>query len=81
MQVDPQFIKQEDGKKVIDFKRIIADLNDILPKDIKVYGIKKVGKRFDMRFDSNSRIYNYIIPAKVFQSYKEFKDGHHLTEQ
>ena len=70
LEIYPQFILEENGNKVIDFGRIVADLNDTLPQDIKVYGIKKVGKHFDMRFDSNSRIYNYIIPAKVFQSYK-----------
>ena len=54
---------------------IINDLNSELPMDIRVLSIKKVAKHFDMRHGAKTRIYNYIIPSKMFQPYENFKEG------
>ena len=47
----------------------MKDLNDELPPDIKILAVKKVAKHFDMRQGAKTRIYNYIIPSKMFQPY------------
>ena len=49
--------------------------NSELPIDIRVFAIKKVPKSFDMRHDALTRVYNYIIPAFIFQKYEHFKSG------
>lgn len=56
----------------------MKDLNDELPPDIKILAVRKVAKHFDMRQGAKTRIYNYIIPSKMFQPYEQFKDGHKI---
>lgn len=41
--------------------------------DIRILALRKVGKSFDMRHDAKTRIYNYIIPSRLFQSFANFK--------
>lgn len=41
--------------------------------DIRILALRKVGKSFDMRHDAKTRIYNYIIPSRLFQSLANFK--------
>lgn len=51
----------------------MGDINDKLPQDIKILVLRKVGKSFDMRHDAKTRVYNYIIPSKLFQPFENFK--------
>lgn len=66
----------EPGSRDINYNRIILDLNEQLPMDIRVLVLRKVGKSFDMRHDAKTRIYNYIIPSRLFQSFANFKADH-----
>ena len=59
--------------KEVNYNRIIKDLNDELPRDICILAIRRVGKSFDMRHDAKTRIYNYIIPSRLFQPIDDFK--------
>ena len=67
-----------EGRK-IDYEKMIKDINVEMPMDIRVFSIKKVGKHFDIRHKANSRVYNYIIPSRLFQPYKAFKEGEPVT--
>jgi tRNA pseudouridine(38-40) synthase len=73
MEIDTRYIVDRE-KKIIDFDKIIKDINAELPYDIRIFIIKKLGKNFDMRHDTFSRIYNYIAPLKLFTS-KEYFEG------
>jgi len=41
---------------------------------------KKVGKGFDMRHDTCSRIYNYIAPISLFYTKEQFTNKQALNE-
>lgn len=43
--------------------------------DIRILAMRRVGKSFDMRHDAKTRIYNYIIPSRLFQNYAKFKEN------
>jgi tRNA pseudouridine38-40 synthase len=47
-------------------KKMIAVINSNLPKDIRVFAIKKVTKSFDIRKKARSRVYEYLIPITLF---------------
>lgn len=53
----------------MDFEKIIEDINEKLPHDIKILAMRRVGKGFDMRHDAKTRVYNYIIPSRLFQPF------------
>lgn len=63
----------EAGTRDLNYEKIICDLNDQLPMDIRVLVLRKVGKSFDMRHDAKTRIYNYIIPSRLFQGFAKFQ--------
>lgn len=56
------------------------DLNEKLPQDIKILVLRRVGKSFDMRHDAKTRVYNYILPSKLFQPFEKFKEEQTLIE-
>lgn len=81
LEISPKYINREEGdqdkdrplnklddKENIDFSKIIMELNSSLPKDIRLYAMRKVTKRFDIRHDAKYRLYQYLIPSFVFQS-------------
>lgn len=45
----------------IPFERIELSINSILPKDIKIRGVKLIDGRFNARFDAIARQYSYTI--------------------
>ena len=57
-----------------------SDINADLPVDVRIFAIKKVGKAFDMRHDTCSRIYNYIAPLRLFYSKDQFTSNAVLNE-
>ena len=63
----------EPGIRQLNYNKIILDLNEQLPLDIRILVLRKVGKSFDMRHDAKTRIYNYIIPSRLFQSFVKFR--------
>ena len=67
-------------KHNIDYDKIINELNAVLPKDIRLYAIKKVTKKFDIRHDAKCRRYNYLLPTFVFQDYKDIPAGVQQTQ-
>ena len=36
---------------------------------------RRVGKGFDMGKDAKTRVYNYIIPSRLFQPLEQFKNN------
>lgn len=62
------------AKREIDFERVVNDINEQLPFEIRIFTIKKIGKSFDMRHDAHTRIYNYIAPLRLFLPIEEFKN-------
>jgi tRNA U38,U39,U40 pseudouridine synthase TruA len=40
-----------------------------------------VGKNFDMRHDAKTRIYNYIAPSRLFQTFDKFNQNHQVEEE
>lgn len=73
IEISPKYVT-EPGSRDINYNRIISDLNDQLPQDIRILALRKVAKSFDMRHDAKTRIYNYIIPSRLFQSFSKFKE-------
>jgi len=49
--------------------------------DIRILVLRKVAKGFDMRHDAKTRIYNYIIPSRLFQSFATFKENHAIEAE
>jgi len=43
--------------------------------DIRILVLRRVGKNFDMRHDAKTRVYNYIIPSRLFQSFTKFQEN------
>lgn len=68
----------EEGSRELNYNRIIKDLNDQLPMDIRILALRRVGKSFDMRHDAKTRIYNYIIPSRLFQSFAKFNQNQQI---
>ncbi|XP_063993188.1 pseudouridylate synthase 1 homolog [Diachasmimorpha longicaudata] len=51
--------------KLPDFANI-DDINKFLPKEIRVFGIKRVTKGFNSKSQCNARTYTYTLPAFAF---------------
>jgi tRNA pseudouridine38-40 synthase len=79
LEFDERYIIDRE-KRLIDFDRVIKDINAELPFDIRVFAVKKLGKSFDMRHDAFSRVYNYIAPLKLFFNREDFKNEKILNE-
>lgn len=56
-----QFFAHFDSNKPVDTERLVFKLNQILPKEIAVYHIRKVHDSFNARFDATYRVYEYWI--------------------
>lgn len=52
-------------KKLIDYQRMVNEINAIIDPEIQVFGIKLVTKNFDVKNSARSRKYEYILPAKL----------------
>lgn len=52
----------------------MAALNNDLPSDIKVFGLKRVTKGFNCKDQANARTYSYTLPSISFAPYKEAVD-------
>jgi tRNA pseudouridine38-40 synthase len=52
-------------KKMIDYQRMVTEINAIIDPEIQVFGIKLVTKNFDVKNSARSRKYEYILPAKL----------------
>lgn len=57
---------RESIKNSVNFPKIISVLNSNIPDDIRVVSIKKVTNNFDIRKNTHSRIYEYVIPIFCF---------------
>lgn len=76
LEISPKYINNStdkplnklEDKENIDFSKILMELNSTLPKDIRLYAMRKVTKRFDIRHDAKYRLYQYLLPSFVFQS-------------
>ena len=79
LEMDSRYILEEE-KKVFDFEKVVKDINADLPMDVRLFSMKRVGKSFDMRFNTSSRVYNYIAPLKMFYSRTQFANGTILNE-
>lgn len=65
LELDERYIIDRTSRE-FNLNKIAADLNADLPTDVRILSVKKVGKGFDMRHDTCSRIYNYIAPISLF---------------
>ena len=50
-------------KMIIEDPEIINKINDLLPKQIRIWGIQRTTKGFDCRKCCSSRIYEYLLPT------------------
>lgn len=50
-------------KMIIEDPNIINKINDLLPKQIRIWGIQRTTKGFDCRKCCSSRIYEYLLPT------------------
>ncbi|CAF1040105.1 unnamed protein product [Brachionus calyciflorus] len=50
----------------------LKQLNEVLPKQIRVFGYKKVTKSFDSKNNCDGRTYIYILPTFAFCPIEEF---------
>lgn len=89
LEIDKKYMKPEDRDNVpmsvlmapctkyhlIDYDRIIGELNSVLPPDMRLFAIKKVTRNFDIRHDAKCRRYNYLLPTFVFQDWKDIQDS------
>jgi tRNA pseudouridine(38-40) synthase len=60
---------------LIDYERIVQELNAVMPKDMRLHAIKKVTRNFDCRHDAKCRRYNYLMPAFVFRGWEQIQGG------
>lgn len=65
---------------MVDLNRVSADLNAVLPSDIRIFAMRRLGKAFDMRHEACSRIYHYVCPLRLFRSKKEAASGSKLSD-
>ena len=56
-------------------------INSNLPADIRVYTMKLVTQLFDVRKSARCRLYEYITPICVYQSYEEVVQKTPPTEE
>lgn len=52
----------------------VQKLNEDLPSDIHVFGIKRVTKTFDARFQCLARTYSYTLPTIAFADYNDQRE-------
>ncbi len=45
---------------------ILKKVNELLPKQIRIFGFKKVTKSFDSKNNCDGRTYTYILPTFAF---------------
>jgi len=48
-------------------------VNNILPPDIRVFSMQRVGKKFNPKTRCSSRVYYYMIPTRLFTPSKHYK--------
>lgn len=60
-------------QKKLNKKKIINILNANISNDIRIYSMKLVVAKFDIRFSAKSRIYEYYMPLFIFQTFEEYQ--------
>ena len=63
-------------KETLDRKAVIKAVNNHLPRDIKVFGLRFVTKTFNAKKNAQSRRYEYLLPLNAVktQSYEHMSD-------
>lgn len=56
------------NKKDVDLERVKREINEKLPENIKVFGIKFVTKSFVAKNSASSRIYEYLLPEHLLRT-------------
>jgi len=69
-----KFDKLNDKHK-IDLSKVTNLINSNLPADIRVYCCKLVTGTFDVRKSARCRLYEYIAPLCLYQSYDDIIKG------
>lgn len=60
----------------------LKNLNEILPKQIRVFGYAKVTKSFDSKNNCDGRTYTYILPTFAFCPIEEnLTENYRVTEE
>jgi len=54
------------GLKMATVPDLVSKVNDLLPQDIRVFDMIRVGKRFNPKNRCCSRKYTYVMPTSVF---------------
>lgn len=61
-------------KQYLNKQNILGLINSQLDESIRIFALKRVTNSFDMKKNTRSRIYEYIIPVRAFHPYKELKE-------
>lgn len=65
------------------YNYITCTLNELLPKDIQVYGIQRTSNSFHARNHCDSRVYEYLLPTYILSSQAKilFTEMHIVSDE
>lgn len=53
-------------------ERLLSELPNYLPSDIKLFDVLKSSKRFEVNEDCDSRTYKYLLPKYILIPFREY---------
>ncbi|KAI9258271.1 pseudouridine synthase [Sporodiniella umbellata] len=57
--------------KILEQPELVKKLNDVLPKDIRIWGYHKTAKGFHAKNQCDSRMYEYLMPTYTLRQRKQ----------
>eukprot|EP00126_Sphaerothecum_destruens_P008777 Sdes_comp20336_c0_seq1m14070 len=67
--------------KLVEKASLVEDINEFLPRDIRVFSVCRVAKGFCPRFSIDRRTYSYYVPSYLFSSRFLIGDAENLPAQ
>ena len=66
--------EKEKEEELWDSEKVVTELNNILPREIRAYGIKRMMAGFDSWQCCDSRFYEYLLPSYMLEPFTDMDE-------